>query len=191
MPLFGQSFLTSAHLLVDYDRQQFTLWKSNPTQSQKLIAIVPPSCIDNSTTPSTHNPESTATPAASSTTAPTSSNSVSAKAGANISNGAVAGVVIGVVVALSFVIGVILALLRRKRIRRHEAANRDEASTRVGLQDSANPILFKPETASDRHPPQEMPLVQHPQYPLAPYEMPGGSHLPESNGAGRLPCFVF
>lgn len=42
--ILGQVFLTSAYLFVDLDLKQFTLWRSNPTERENLIAVPGPSC---------------------------------------------------------------------------------------------------------------------------------------------------
>lgn len=42
-PLLGQSFLTSAHIMVNYDKNVFTLWQANATSDEDLVVILPSS----------------------------------------------------------------------------------------------------------------------------------------------------
>ena len=157
--VLGAPFFTSAYMMVDNDRQQFTLWKSQPTNSSNTVALSAPGC---------HND----TPVSSTTlSAPTSSPSaVSPRAGrASVSPGAIVGPIIGVLAVLSL-LRLTYFLLKRVRTRKQDAVlARNTAGPRP-----VSPIPYKPELATDQQPPQEMPLVPHPGLVTAPYEMSEG-----------------
>lgn len=42
-PLLGQTFLTSAYIMVDYDKNEFTLWQANATSDEDLVVMLPSS----------------------------------------------------------------------------------------------------------------------------------------------------
>ena len=39
MPVLSAAFLTSAYLLVDNERERFTLWKGQPSKTQNLVPL--------------------------------------------------------------------------------------------------------------------------------------------------------
>ena len=56
MPILGQTFLTTAYLLVDNDQQTFTLWKNNLTSEERITNIGPSSqCPTPVTNPAPHS----------------------------------------------------------------------------------------------------------------------------------------
>lgn len=96
MPLLGQVFLSSTYLHVDNERGQFTLWQANPTTEQDLVTI-----------PSTNN--KTCPQGSAGSPNPSTSHR-------RLSSGAIAGIVVGVLVAAAALLGALaLALLRKRR----------------------------------------------------------------------------
>ena len=60
MPVLGQTFLTSAYLLVDYDKNQFTVWQADPTAPSQLVAINSETSCSNDTSSNPNSATSTA-----------------------------------------------------------------------------------------------------------------------------------
>src|SRR4051812_46439593 len=129
MPLFGKAFLTSAYLMVNQDKGEFTLWQSNATMSQRLVAAGPSStCTSTSTAASSSN---------------TSSHSHA------VSPGAIAGATVGVaLVAIIIGCGFWLRSMHRR--------NRAEAATSIDHPDK-NTGDLQQNLTSETQPPQELP----------------------------------
>lgn len=95
----GRSFMSSTYLLVDYDRGNFTIWPSRATNETDLVPIGPSSCDQ-------------AMPA-------TSSDS---KTQHKMSNGTLAGSIVGACSGLALLISIPCFLIRRhKRIKRERS----------------------------------------------------------------------
>lgn len=92
-------------------------------------------------------------------------------AGTSVSKGAVAGAVIGGLAGIVLFFLGFLFLRKRvwARVQQHEPTGDSRKSRH-----SDSPILHKPELATDRQPPQEMPSAQDPWYALPPSEMAEG-----------------
>ncbi|KAL9634830.1 MAG: hypothetical protein Q9164_003845 [Protoblastenia rupestris] len=163
MPSFGMGFFSAAYLMVDNDRQQFTLWKGQPSEEQNIVALGASAC--NTTTPL---PGSGLGPAPGGATP-------RARGNASLSEGAMAGVVIG---AIAFLLGCLAGfwlLKRRQRACSQEALLQEAKHS--GMDSASNAGYAKPELPDDpdhaRFPPIEMPLSSNPSHMLPPYEVPG------------------
>lgn len=148
-------------MMVDNDREQFTLWKANPSTSSNLVAMPPPDCINASATAAA--PSQTSTSSAKPTTTPILPAAINH---AVVPKGTIAGAVIGGIAGIALFFTAFL-FLRKKRSNIHSG---DVNSTEKDFR-PVSPILYKPELAVNMPPPQEMPLIQDTGYGLAPYEM--------------------
>lgn len=175
MLLLGRAFLTSAYLLVDNDHLEFTLWKSEPTQSEKLVPLGIPTCRRDSPLAS-----STAGSQNSSSETPLPHNEHSS---GGLRPGAIAGIVLG---AIFFVTGLLFGVLlfRQRRAKQSYAQKRQSTDIITGLEDS-NDNKGLQEMPTDYHEPKEMPLTQHPPYDQTPYEMPAQSPPQELSTPGH------
>jgi len=81
-----------------------------------------------------------------------------------VSSGGIAGAVVAILAGIALCLCVFL-LFRRKWARAQELKSPKNGSRPV------SPILYKPELAADRQPPQEMPSAEDPSLAIAPYEM--------------------
>lgn len=109
--IIGQPFLTAALLMVDPENREFTLWQSNSTTEQNLIAVTSASGCGNPTAtthPNVTNPHVTSVPSHTSLT--TTSR--------GLSMGVIAGIAIGGAVLLLGVIMVLRYWRRTRTIRR-------------------------------------------------------------------------
>lgn len=165
--LAGTPFLSSAYLMVDNDHEQFTLWKSQQSQTSNLIAIGPPAC--NSPIP---------TPTAQSLPSVLASPPAGHHRSTGVPKGAIAGAVIGGLAIIGLCMGAFLMRKRRRTQHRQEQRQeqeRQEYEARVEATKNSvysdDPAYLKPEMPSDKQPPQEMPLEQDTGYSIAPYEM--------------------
>ena len=168
MPLLGQTFLTSAYLLVDNDHSQFTLWRSNATTNQNLVAIGPSSCV--SSTSVVPSPV-ISTPSLAS---PTSSSGNSGEPSRPVSKGAIAGGVVGGLALVAFAAVAIIFVFRRRATRVQEQISSSEGPDGKYPQGHEYRDAFNhgAEMASNENPAQEMPLTTDQDYILSPYEMP-------------------
>ncbi|KAL9603331.1 MAG: hypothetical protein Q9219_001193 [cf. Caloplaca sp. 3 TL-2023] len=159
IPLLGIPFFSGSYLLVDQERDQFTLWQGNPnTMEQRIVPI---------------EPSAPCTAAASS--GPTSAlNANSSAAGSStpntIKNGAIAGIVVGNVAALVAIVLMLYFYIRRRRRRRMQP---ELSSGKMNERLSAYQTVFKAELPADKQPPQELPLEKDPPITTAPYEIEG------------------
>ena len=171
MPTFGRLFLSSAYILVNDDMKQFTLWQSNPTTSNNLLAVEE-SC--KSIASSSRLPTSTSaliSPSATTTIDPAVQNRQTTKQNRRMGNGSITGIVLGGIVGIFLTCGAIL-MIRRKRKIKHGPGGDESGQT----EEFNHGILYsKSELPADRHPPQEMPgdrpLQELPADPK-PQEMP-------------------
>lgn len=62
LPSLGQIFLTSAYLNVDYDKNQFTIWQSNPNSNQEIVSQGPSQSCTTSSNSSNAAPDPNARP---------------------------------------------------------------------------------------------------------------------------------
>ncbi len=152
--VLGLPFFTSAYMMVDNDREQFTIWKSQAKTGSNLVAM--PASVCNNTTKVTV-PSSTSSPFPPYKSGTTSENS-------RVSSGGIAGAVVAILAGIALCLCVFL-LFRRKWARAQELKSPKNGSRPV------SPILYKPELAADRQPPQEMPSAEDPSLAIAPYEM--------------------
>lgn len=171
MPLLGRAFLTSANLVSDNDRSQFALYSGNPTTSQDLAAIQPSG--------STEQPLNSPIPSSGVNVTFSWGKVVPNKGG--LSNGAIVGVVVGVV-ALFALVTLASLLVWRRRARRRAVDRQglpeksDKPDSYLGHSSYSDRVQFTPEMASDQQPLPELPLAQHPSYTLSPYEIPADLH---------------
>ena len=160
MPLFGLPFLSSAYLIVDNDKQQFTLAQSRQSTISNLVAIGPPAC--NTLAPSLTSHPSGSVPASPSLV-PTPEPSHSTP------KGAIAGAVVGGLAVIAICMGLFFIQMRR----RVEPLPRDQMQEHVTMAAVNSSVYTKSEMAADTQPPQEMPLDRDSGQGVAPYEMPG------------------
>ncbi|KAL6715894.1 hypothetical protein ACLMJK_006855 [Lecanora helva] len=153
--VLGLPFFTSAYMMVDNDREQFTLWKSQASKTSQLVAMPALNC-KNVTSPTSPGPP----PAVSSAVNTATDHKL-------VSNGAIAGAVVGALAGGMLLVSA--AFLIWKRRTAQTPAEEPEKSTTTSR--PTTPILYKPELASDRQPPQEMPVTRDPETASAPYEM--------------------
>ncbi|KAI1245677.1 hypothetical protein MGN70_012569 [Eutypa lata] len=120
----GRYFLTAAYLMVDQDEGTFTLWQANPSSSSTLVPVMgskaQTACQDgtigDTSTSTTSNPGvSNGNPAVSDT-----------QDGRKLAGGAVAGIAVGSVVAISS-IGAVVFFLRRSRKQQNPVSTIDQA----------------------------------------------------------------
>ncbi|KAG8532022.1 uncharacterized protein KY384_003658 [Bacidia gigantensis] len=157
IPRFGKPFLSSAYVLADNDRQEFTLWQAQPNATQDLVALGPQKCNDSpivipSATPSHGTTSLHRTP-----------------------KGTIGGAVIGGLVGLALMTAALGFLVRRRRNKRclleRVSKIHGVAKAQAGEREKGS-MFEKPELSTDHHPPLEMPTVKDPAYDLSPYEMP-------------------
>lgn len=168
MPLLARSFLTSAYLLVDRDKQVFTLANVKPTTDQSLVAIAPSNCEEADAVSTAATSTSSATSKPTETSSPQSDH-----------KGVIAGAVVGGTSGIALCILGIVLFLRRRRQAGQLALSPLEKPKSDSASDTGN-ILggYKPEMPSDlEHQPRaELPLDRNPSYQLAPYEMADRRH---------------
>lgn len=141
-PLLGLTFLTSAYLMADLDRGQFTLWEAVANKTQDIRAVRPSSTcsIANSPQQSATSTRASAIPSATDPSPPSqpSIKSISSTNPAAISIGVIAGAAIGgvalvVVSALGWVY-----LHRAKRRRDHRNSTETYSTSKPHLAKSSN-----------------------------------------------------
>ncbi len=154
LPLFGLPFLSSAYLIVDNDKQQFTLSQSQQSTTSNLVAIGPPAC--NTPAPS---PTPNTLPSVLASPSPTPKPS-----SGSTPTGAIVGAVVGGVVILAVCVGVFF-IRKKRRVGRFTEMQRQE------YVEADEPVIKTSELASDRLSPQEMPLDRDSGHGIPPYEM--------------------
>ena len=113
IPVLGLTFLTSAYLMVNYDKDQFTLWQANPTLNEDIVAIGPSSTCTNA------NSLQTATQTSLPSALPTM---ISPPSQHRLSRGAKAGIAIGAVAFAALLgLGTIYVLRARQRRQKRDA----------------------------------------------------------------------
>lgn len=162
LPLFGRLFLTSAYLLVDYDRGMFTVWKSNQVASQDLIATRSKTC-SNSSSPVQSSISSSPIPTSSASTV-----SRPLVSGHSISKAAIGGIVASAAF-VGFIIIVMVLLLRRWRARPRAILSQGTTELSAYRTDY---FQSEVELSSDMRPLQELPVVQDQPNEIPPYELP-------------------
>ena len=168
MPLFGLPFLSSAYLIVDNDKQHFTLSQSQQTSTSNLVAIGPPACSIPAPSPTSQLlPSVLASPAPTATPTPQPSS--------GIPKGTIAGAVVGGLTIILICAGLFL-FQKRRRVEKQK----QELGTMVEVD---NLVYTKPEMSSEWQPPQEMPLDQDSSQGIPPYEMPSTPRLRRQNSA--------
>ncbi|KAL8650609.1 MAG: hypothetical protein Q9210_003720, partial [Variospora velana] len=160
MPILGVPFLSSVYLLVDQDHEEFTLWKYDPTLTEKRLVPIGLTCgggFDG---------------AASSTTTDSASPLPRASSGGrSLSTGSIVGIVIGTLAGLA-VISVLFCLYYRWRKRlSQEAAPAAASNPDGGNRQGSSLVGFKPDPYAQDHFTSELPLERHTGYSLQPYEI--------------------
>ena len=173
MPLFGRVFLTSTYLLVDQDRQQFTLWRANATEGQRLVPLGRPTC--NGTLPASNSLKS----AASSALVQPTATGASAHSGSSLSKGGIVGVSAATLVITSVFIAALLVWTKRQQHRKLQNTKRrtDPSKPAVIDPDMYSHNHMRPEMPCDWNPPQELPLQANTPYSLPPHELQADSLL--------------
>ncbi|KAF6222241.1 hypothetical protein HO133_001327 [Letharia lupina] len=169
MPLFGMPFLSSAYLMVDNDRRQFTLSQSQQSTTSNLVAIGPPAC--NTPAPS-HTPQPLPSILASPTPTPKSSSGTP--------KGAIAGAVVGGLAIIAICIGVFFVQKKRRAQRLAGIQKQEYGAVAEAVKNpeySDNQVCTTSEMSSHRQPPQEMPLDRDSRKGIAPHELPATSRL--------------
>ena len=162
----GRTFLTGAYLMVDADKQKFTLWKGQSSTEQKLIANGPSLC-----------------PEAAHTASPTAiSQKNSAPA---MSKGAIAGVSVALISVIAIAIGAVYFLVQKRKNAKAMRDDNDEQRGKHASPESEESIFQKPELPSDHHqqPPQEMAPGENSVSAIPPYEMNGVDTFPTEMAA--------
>ena len=184
MPVLGVPFLSSAYLLVNQDTKQFTLWKSNPTTARNPLPIGE-NCKSVASfsrlSPSASTSQSALTsPFASTPPDSGPQNPKSTPQNRRIGNESLTGIIVSVIVGVFLFCGAMIIIRRRKKKfipQGLQAENGPQGNESRQIQECNHGTLYsKPELPADRHPPQEMPLTQHPSYSLPPYELSGSEH---------------
>ncbi len=144
MPILGRAFLTSAYLVSDNDRSQFTLYSGNPTTSEDLVAIQPVGC--------TEQQLDSPTPSSGSNVTSSGGNALPSKRGPP--KGAIVGIVVGVVALFALITLASLLVWRRKARRRAVdrqglPAKSDNSNSYFGHSSHSDRGQFMPEIASD------------------------------------------
>lgn len=116
MAQLGFQFFSSAYLLVNQDSHEFTLWEANPTTAEDLVAV------------DETGQEITKFCAASAVTS-TNGTANGNENSSPISAGVIAGSAIGAVAVIGLVVGLVFWWLRRRRLRRAQAAENLQMST--------------------------------------------------------------
>lgn len=116
MPRIGAMFFSVAYLMVNNDKEQFTISQAQPTPAtQKLIGIdTANSCISAANVVGADP----TTPSASPTTSSSSSSASSAAPDAGspgLSSGAIAGIAVGAVGGIALIAGILFFVWRRRR----------------------------------------------------------------------------
>ena len=165
MARLGQPFLSSAYLMVDNDKEQFTLWQSKPVTTSNIVAIGPPACSPPATTAASPTPKPLSSVIAPAVHLPPPAKSVP--------KGAIVGGVIGGIAAIALGLGAFFLQNKRRGQGRPALLQQDYAAKDVyDPHYSDVSTMDKPEMPTDRQPPLELPLVKDPGYSVAPYEMP-------------------
>ena len=170
MPLFGLPFLSSVYLIVDNDKQQFTLSQSQQSSTSNLVAIGPPACDTPAPSPTS---QPLPTIIASSTLAPKS----------NPSSGTPIGAIPGAVVGGLAVIAICTGLFFNQKRRRFKRLRGEEKQERGTMREADSAKYTGLEMPSDGQPPQEMPLDRDSNQGIPPYEMPGTPRLRRPDSA--------
>ncbi|KAL8708456.1 MAG: hypothetical protein Q9225_007598 [Loekoesia sp. 1 TL-2023] len=159
MPLLGAPFFSASYLLVDQEREQFTLWQGDPTSTEERLIPIAPSAACTASTSGESSPATNTTP---------SPERVKGKK--SISTGGIVGIIIGGLTALVILCLVLFCYLRR---RRHPRPSLPTSTSETADPRLSSYMAFKPELPTDTQPPQEMPLEQNPGHAIAPYEIAG------------------
>lgn len=175
-PLLGQTFLSSAYMMVNYDTNQFTLWQANATEMQDLVAIAP-----SSTCKPSNSPQTIVNQTAAASGAPSTQATANPPAGAppptstkSLSIGIIAGAACG---GLALIVFSLLAGLFIHRARKRKAA---KESPTFNLVKSENVHASGyPKGSMIQELPSEFaqelgPAWPHEMGPGMPHELPGG-----------------
>ena len=115
-PILGQTFLTSAYMMVNYDTNQLTLWQANTTEDENLVAVSP-----SSTCKPANSPQTAATSSGATSQATPKQDTQPQHTG--LSAGAIAGAAIGGVMAVMLITLACLYLRRARKQRAVQASN--------------------------------------------------------------------
>ena len=142
MPILGRQFLSSAYIMVNQDKGEFTLWSSNPTNAVDLVAM------DENGDEMTDwcGPEETVTPTPSATSRPPEPQETDTDdPEEGLGTGEIAGIAVGAVVGV--IMGLVgLFVWRRRRRRAAAAAANPAQQTQPPYQDpdtSAVPSYYE------------------------------------------------
>ena len=156
----GQPFLSSAYMMVDEYKQQFTLWQSQPSSTQDIVSQGAAPCNGSERPTSDSSPSS-----------------------APVSKGAIAGAAIGVVV-LTAVCCTAVWILAKRTIKRRLGQSAEPQSKPSSIVDTPAGFPLKSELPTDRIPARELPLERDASLAIIPpYEMLDK----ETSGASELP----
>ena len=145
--LFGSTFFSAASLIVEHDKDRFTISNAQPAAEQKLVVISGsnPNCNGNTSTS-----DSGPGPASHSTSSQKS-----------LSGGAIAGVVIGSLIGAALIAALVGYFVRHRSFAKHGVGGSKIAGKGDFRAESEN--LQKPELAENhRQPRQEMPSMVEP-----------------------------
>lgn len=124
--IFGRAFLQEAYLVVDWERNNFTIGPVLSSTSPSVVAITPPSKA------ATSNGGASGTPSGSSTPDPTPT---------GLSGGAIAGIVIPIIIIIAAAIGLFF-FLRKRRERQRLAQVRQSYETQPPEYDPAGGTFY-------------------------------------------------
>ncbi|KAL9101064.1 MAG: hypothetical protein Q9163_003638 [Psora crenata] len=176
MASFGMGFFSAAYMMVDNDRQQFALWKGQPSTDENIVALEASVC-DTSTTTSTNSP-------ANAIITPTSDMTPRIGGRGGVPARTIAGGVVGGVAAIIGSLAAFWFLSRPWKRRRGAAGLPVVGAQYSSLNTIATAGYEKPYVSryhDDRghRPPLGMPLAPAPPHVLPPFEMAGWSLAPE------------
>ncbi|KAK3360426.1 aspartic peptidase domain-containing protein [Lasiosphaeria hispida] len=129
LPILGRLFLTAAYLSVNEKKNEFSLWAANPTEKQDLVAF-------DSEGEETENFSGCGT-----TTSHDTSNG-------GVSTGAIAGIIIGVIIVLAAAVSIGFWLKKRRRsgpkAPELEAREPPELDALSQVEDKGSPPIYAP-----------------------------------------------
>lgn len=117
MPILGLTFLTSAYLISNHERGEFSLWQANPTTTENIIPLDGSAPLEGSATCNSSLPEKPS--------ATTKQDQNPPDGRKMLTSGVVTGIVIPVLCAAAFTIvfaGLALRQRKRRRLRHQQDA---------------------------------------------------------------------
>ena len=162
LPLLGMPFMTSAYLSVDLDKEVFSLAQYAATTESDIVPLSSSECRP--------DPRVTTRPSNPSNGSQIASEQTKAKPSPNNAN-TIAGAVVGALCFFATMAALALYWHRRQARRKEQDRVSASVATMVSDRRLSNPFYYNPELASDRQPPQELPVTKDQPTFLPPYEL--------------------